>query len=180
MRGIFAAACCGMLAIQAGMAWADTRAEVLGGIARCGGIAEDRQWLQCVYGAVQPMRAQLGLPPAPLAQQKLVPPPVPGAPAPALAAASPPPRPGFFDRLLTHTVEKPEPPSPMTTYSFDGGGLFTVALANGEVWKQSGGDDLHAHWNRPADDYTVVVLPGDGDTHKLKVGHEIFLAERVK
>jgi hypothetical protein len=57
------------------------------------------------------MRAQLGLLPAPAAQQNLVPPAIPGLPAPPIqatdaraiqgadAASNPPAKPGFFDRL---------------------------------------------------------------------------------
>ncbi len=57
---------------------ANARDDVLDGISRCGGIPDDRTWLDCVYGAAQPMRAQLGLPPALASQQKLVPPAIPG------------------------------------------------------------------------------------------------------
>jgi hypothetical protein len=38
---------------------------------RCGAIGAPRQWLDCYYGAAQPARAQLGLPPAPQAQIEL-------------------------------------------------------------------------------------------------------------
>ena len=73
-------------------ALAAARDDVLYGISRCGGIADDRTWLDCVYGAAQPMRAQLGLQPAPASQQKLVPPAVPGRaarrPAQAFGAAA--------------------------------------------------------------------------------------------
>ena len=55
-------------------AWADARDDVLSAIARCNVIHDNRVWLDCVYGAQQPMRALLGLPPAPEYQQRLVPP----------------------------------------------------------------------------------------------------------
>ncbi len=42
---------------------------------RCDSVADDRAWLNCYYGAVQPVRAELGLPPAPQSQQVLVPAP---------------------------------------------------------------------------------------------------------
>src|ERR1700761_4863169 len=82
------------LSAMAVPAMAGPRDDVLYGVSRCGGIADDRTWLDCVYGAAQPMRAQLGLPPAPAAQQKLVPPAMPGMAAPsfgggAAAAAAP-------------------------------------------------------------------------------------------
>ncbi|HUO02134.1 MAG TPA: hypothetical protein VMU31_05100 [Rhizomicrobium sp.] len=40
---------------------------------RCDSITDERTWLDCYYGAAQPVRAEIGLPPAPLSQQKLVP-----------------------------------------------------------------------------------------------------------
>src|ERR1700722_2387335 len=92
------------LTALAAPALAAARDDVLYGISRCGGIADDRTWLDCVYGAAQPMRAQLGLAPAPASQQKLVPSAVPGMPAPpaqAFGAAPPPERPGFLMRMLT-------------------------------------------------------------------------------
>src|ERR1700761_1703367 len=52
-----------------------TRDEVMSGAARCAGIADNRTWLDCFYGSAQPMRAILGLAPAPPGQIKLVPPP---------------------------------------------------------------------------------------------------------
>jgi hypothetical protein len=40
---------------------------------RCDGISDERSWLNCYYGAAQPVRGELGLPPAPASQQSLVP-----------------------------------------------------------------------------------------------------------
>jgi hypothetical protein len=40
---------------------------------RCDSISNERTWLDCYYGAAQPVRADLGLPPAPAGQQNLVP-----------------------------------------------------------------------------------------------------------
>ena len=71
-------------------ALAAPRDDVLFGISRCGGIADDRTWLDCVYGAAQPMRSKLGLPPAPASQQALVPPPIPGQAAPQAQAMAAP------------------------------------------------------------------------------------------
>ena len=82
---------------------AATRDDVMYAASRCGGIEDSRTWLDCYYGAAQPMRAELGLPPAPVSQQNLVPAAIPGVPAPPSQAAatppSPPPQKGFFDRL---------------------------------------------------------------------------------
>ncbi|HUO02676.1 MAG TPA: hypothetical protein VMU31_07850 [Rhizomicrobium sp.] len=40
---------------------------------RCDALPDERNWLDCYYGAAQPVRAELSLPPAPAAQQALVP-----------------------------------------------------------------------------------------------------------
>ena len=40
---------------------------------RCDSITDEHTWLDCYYGAAQPVRAELGLPPAPVSQQSLVP-----------------------------------------------------------------------------------------------------------
>jgi hypothetical protein len=70
-------------------AHAATRDDVMYGASRCGGIQDNRAWLDCYYGAAQPMRAELGLTPAPLSQQNLVPAAIPGVPAPQSHAATP-------------------------------------------------------------------------------------------
>ena len=52
-----------------------TRDDVLANLQRCAGFTDNHTWLNCYYGAVQPVRAELALPPAPQSQQALVPPP---------------------------------------------------------------------------------------------------------
>lgn len=47
------------------------RDDALSGAFRCAVIADSRQWLDCYYGAAQPVRAALGLPPALAAQVRL-------------------------------------------------------------------------------------------------------------
>jgi hypothetical protein len=51
------------------------RDEVRAASSRCDNITDERTWLDCYYGAAQPVRAELGLPPALASQQSLVPPP---------------------------------------------------------------------------------------------------------
>ncbi|HWF64279.1 MAG TPA: hypothetical protein VN685_06685 [Rhizomicrobium sp.] len=70
-------------------AQAGPRDDVKSASARCDSISDDHTWLNCYYGAAQPVRAELGLPAAPDSQQSLVPPP--DQPAPE--------RRGFFSRL---------------------------------------------------------------------------------
>jgi hypothetical protein len=51
------------------------RNQVKAGSMRCDGVTDDRTWLDCYYGAAQPVRSELGLAPAPASQQSLVPSP---------------------------------------------------------------------------------------------------------
>jgi len=55
-------------AILPGVAQARTHDDVMAGAFRCAVTANGRQWLDCYYGAAQPLRGQLGLVPAPAAQ----------------------------------------------------------------------------------------------------------------
>jgi hypothetical protein len=57
--------------LAASPAQARPRDEALSGAFRCAVIADSRQWLDCYYGAAQPVRAALGMPPALPAQVKL-------------------------------------------------------------------------------------------------------------
>ena len=107
--------------VAASQAQADPRSDVLAGIQRCGVIHDDRVWLDCVYGANQPMRAQLGLSPAPEFQQRLVPPA--GTIAPQQMSSNAPPtqavprtnaKPGFLTRMLG--TDPPRAVSRMTSY----------------------------------------------------------------
>ncbi|HEY2010295.1 MAG TPA: hypothetical protein VGH23_15000 [Rhizomicrobium sp.] len=70
-----------LLAVMVSSAAARPRDDVMGGAYRCAGIANSRQWLDCYYGVAQPVRAELGLPPAPQPQMTLAAqPPVGGTP----------------------------------------------------------------------------------------------------
>ncbi|HVW75947.1 MAG TPA: hypothetical protein VHC39_20080 [Rhizomicrobium sp.] len=158
---------------------ADTRDEVLSGIQRCGVIHDDRVWLDCLYGADQPMRAHLGLQPAPEFQQRLVPAgpvmPLSSMPAEPAAAPSPPgatrPAPrrktGFFAALLGETA--PVSVSKMASYRYDKSGAFIVTLENGQQWRQTDVDSgARASWMRPPSTYTVTVTPGAFGSYSLR------------
>jgi hypothetical protein len=147
----------------AGPALAGPREDTLGGISRCAALPDDRTFLDCIYGAVEPMRSELGLPPALAAQQRLVPPADPAlarsaAPPSAapVAAARPPSRDeGIFGGIAGGTSLK------MASYSFDKRGLFTVTLSDGSVWRQDTNDTNFAHFSGKASSYPVTVLHGD-------------------
>ena len=68
-------------AVLAAPAQARPRDEALSGAFRCASVPDSRQWLDCYYGAAQPVRAALGLAPALAGQVKLAAvPPGGGAP----------------------------------------------------------------------------------------------------
>jgi len=70
-----------ILLVLAMPAQARPRDDVLSGAFRCAVIADSRMWLDCYYGAAQPARAALSMPPALAAQVKLAAaPPAGGAP----------------------------------------------------------------------------------------------------
>lgn len=46
--------------------------EVMSLAFKCGAVGDLRTWLDCYYGAAQPMRSAIGLPPVPPAQSRLV------------------------------------------------------------------------------------------------------------
>jgi len=128
---------------------------------RCNGVADERQWLNCYYAAAGPVRAQLGLPPAPQA-----PPPIPGN-APMVASARPggQPAPGHAALPTAGWVQ-------MSSYRFNRNGIFTIVLANGQQWQQLSGDTNLAHWHKPAESYQIRITRGALHSLNLKVKGE--------
>jgi hypothetical protein len=123
------------------------RDSVMRAAAGCGTQADERGWLNCYYAAAQPMRATLHLTPAPQ----------------VASAAQPialPPRPTDIGRPASVSGDGVPVQSRMAAYSFDKYGLFTVTLANGQVWRQVDGDTDYAHWKKPASTYTAHVTAG--------------------
>jgi hypothetical protein len=170
-------------------ALAGPREDSLAAVSRCAGLPDDRTFLDCVYGAMQPMRAQLGLPPAPDGQQRLVPPPyypsrnaLPPSAQAAMPPASDPVQPqasnnsGVFDGVFAGGGLH------MASYTFDKRGLFTVTLSDGSVWKQNTNDTNFAHFAGPASKYPVTIHPGDYGKARMNVRGEDgpFLVERVR
>lgn len=158
-------------------ALAGTREDVLSGAIRCGGIADDRAWLDCYYGAAQPMRAQLGLTPAPAAQTQLVP--------AGKAAPVPPPPAGersngimgdlFGGKLLAGNIRA-------AAIRFDKRGIFTITLADGEVWQQEQGDNSFADWREPPSHYIVTIRQGALGSANLKVqgDSKVYKVRRIR
>ena len=61
-----------LLLVAASPALARPRDDVMAGAYRCASIAASRQWLDCFYGAAQPVRAELALPSVSAQQSGLV------------------------------------------------------------------------------------------------------------
>jgi hypothetical protein len=161
-----------------------TRDDVMDNVARCAAIADNHIWLNCYYGAAQPMRGKLGLPPAPESQTALVtnaPPP----PPPPMAKSDSGGWLGIGNVFgSTNSTSdgdfRPGVAMRLTNYTFTGG-LFTVTLSDGEVWKQSPYDDLRAHWKDPAHDLVVMVTEDMMGSHVLRVkGDHDYRVMRIK
>jgi hypothetical protein len=175
--------CAGIFLASAAPVQADTRDDVLSGIQRCGVIRDDRTWLDCIYGANQPMRTQLGLPPAPEFQQRLVPVIQPGIAQPPLrSVARPAPRKkaGFFATLLGET--QPVAVSKMASYRYEKNGAFIVALENGQEWRQTDVDGGTASWMKAPSTYTVTITPGAFGSYSLHTSDNprVYKVEPVK
>jgi hypothetical protein len=123
---------------------------------RCNGVADERQWLNCYYAAAGPVRAQLGLAPAPQTA------PIPGN-APMVASLQPGRQPATLP--AAGWVQ-------MSSYQFDRNGIFTIVLANGQHWRQLSGDTNLAHWKKPAASYQVRITHGALHSLNLKVKGE--------
>ena len=181
-----------MANLTATAALAGARDDVLAGIARCGTLSDDRQWLDCLYGSAQPMRAQLGLAPAPAAQIRLVPgsgigmAAPPASPrAPVMAAAAPPPMPvrksgGLLQDLAGGASVVPR--MGLRSYSFDASNHFTIILADGQVWQQQSGDASMATWNQPASRYVATIRKGAFGSDNLEIAgdNRVYEVRRIR
>jgi len=131
---------------------------------RCNNLGDDRQWLSCYYEAAQPVRAQLGLSPAPQAPAGVA---KPGANV----------NPGGAPGRVASRVERPGPAIPnqnqgwlqLASYSFNRYGIFTLSLSNGQQWRQLSGDTSLAHWTKPPAHYWVRISRGALGSVNLKI-----------
>ena len=184
MRKILFAA---MLAIGAGapgMVLADAREDVVRSMTRCAAYTEDRQWLECYYGAAQPMRAWLGLPPAPQSQLKLLQgqpqtsaplsASLPSTVTRAATRTGPPPptkRSGILDVFGGSDVVKN---TPIQSYEMSRNGNFVITLPDGQVWRQTDGDASKSpvRWTQPASSMRVTISQAAMHTFNLVVNDE--------
>jgi hypothetical protein len=159
-------------------AQADAREEVVSGLTRCANLTDDRQWLECYYGAAQPMRAWLGLPPAPQSQLKLLQtqPQTSALPATVSHAAvrsGPPPMPkksGILDMFGGDDVVNN---APIKSYEISREG-FAVTLPDGQVWAQTDDDAAKnpVRWRQPASSMRVTIRQGAMHSFNLVLNDE--------
>jgi hypothetical protein len=154
---------------------AGTRDNVYAAFARCNQFQDNRQWLNCIYGAAQPMRGELGLPPAPDSQVRMV--PAEGNAQAANQLNNPPATPdpphrrtGFFSYLLggNSIIESAK----LKSYNFDRSGHFMVVLSNGEIWQQAADDQVLASWRASPAQYVVSIQTGALGSYTLMVDGE--------
>ena len=172
-------------------ALAGPREDVYSASLRCSAIMDDRSWLECYYGAAQPMRGQLQLPPAPASQTALIPQSIPGAPVPNVSVAGAPTaaslavRPalpqakGPVTRTLEFLTGGDALVSKVAIKSYEGGGYgsFTVVLANGQEWRQIDSQPRLVKWRNRPDLHRVTIWKGAMNTFNLGFDDE---ADRYK
>ena len=183
--------CAGLVALAAPAMADPTRDDVMTALQRCAGFTDNRTWLNCYYGAAQPMRAQLGLSPAPDSQVSLVgtapvPPPPPMNSASSTAKSGGGWFSGITDIFDSSTNSSPDSDfgtgaMRLASFSYGKDGLFTATLSDGEVWTQSPYDNLRAHWSGQATNYTVMVSSDMFGSHTMRVkGDHDYRVIRVK
>ena len=152
----------------------DTRDDVYAGSQRCRILQDDRAWLECIYGAQQPMRAKLGLPPATEVQQRLVPsadslPAMVAAPQAMPTSSQPQPsvqphRRASLMQILTGSAP-PVAVSALASVQYDSQGAFVVTLQNGQVWRQVNALGQRARLKVGA---RITITPGAMGSYNLK------------
>jgi hypothetical protein len=189
---------------------ADSRDVAKDRMARCDDIAQTRQYLDCLYAALQPLRAELGLAPAPQAPtyaplfaSTLAP-----RVTPSSASASQPPQQtgpmGLIDRVITGEVFMNGPKvapeqfglknakpgrgenvdqivQPIVSFVFNPDThIFDITLANGQVWRQEGYDEARAQWNKRGS-LIATISYGASGTFNLSVGdNTLYKVRRIK
>lgn len=143
---------------------ADVRVSVLSAAVACGGLENDRKWLDCYYGATNGMRARLGL--AAFGGVNPAPPPQPGVAA-VVASGAVATAPDWRPRPANYGMPFPLT-SQVKSFSVNQQGMFTIVLANGQTWRQLSGDTNYAGHVKPDD--TISISRGAFGSYNLRIG----------
>jgi hypothetical protein len=164
--------------LMPGLAFADAREDVVAGLTRCANLTDDRQWLDCYYGAAQPMRAWLGLSPAPQSQLKLLQTQpqtaaIPTTVSRATTRSGPPPMPKHSGLLDMFGGDDVINNSPIKSYEVGNDG-FTITLPDGQVWQQTDVDAAKnpVRWRQPASSMRVTIRQGAMRSFNLVLNDE--------
>ena len=164
--------------LMPGLAFADAREDVVAGLTRCANLTDDRQWLDCYYGAAQPMRAWLGLSPAPQAQLKLLQTQpqtaaIPTTVSRAATRSGPPPMPKHSGLLDMFGGDDVINNTPIKSYEVGNDG-FTITLPDGQVWQQTDDDAAKnpVRWRQPASSMRVTIRQGAMRSFNLVLNDE--------
>lgn len=155
-----------LVVLAATPAMAGPREDVYSASLRCSAIADDRAWLDCYYGAAQPMRGQLQLPAAPPSQTALIPPVIDAARPQARHA---PEQEGPVGRTLGYLAGGTVIASNVAVKAYEPGqpAGFTVTLANGQVWRQTDDQPRPVRWRDRVEAHHVTVWKGALNTFNL-------------
>jgi hypothetical protein len=189
---------------------ADSRDVAKDRMARCEDIAQTRQYLDCLYAALQPLRAELGLAPAPQAPTyaplfaSTLAPHVNSPPSSASQPSQKSGPMGLIDRIITGEVFMNGPKvapdqfglknakpgrgenvdqivQPIASFDLNPDThTFEITLANGQVWRQEGYDEARAQWNK-RDALVATISYGASGTFNLSVGdNTLYKVRRIK
>jgi hypothetical protein len=166
-----------LVVLAATPAMAGPREDVYSASLRCSAIADDRAWLDCYYGAAQPMRGQLQLPAVPASQTALIPPVIDGTGHPQ--ARSTPQKPGVVGQTLDYLTGGTVVVSNVAVQAYEPGQPtgFTVTLTNGQVWRQTDDQPRFIRWRNAPGAHRVTVWQGALNTLNLGFDDE---ADRYK
>jgi hypothetical protein len=128
----------------------EIRNRVMVAASRCYAVANDREWLDCYYGAAGPMRSALGLA-------------TPASREYPKQEASLPPEHARSELDFTKITSKVE------DFQFDRSRNFRITLSNGQAWQQVAGDTSYAHWKKPPGSYIAVITHGAFGSFNLQM-----------
>src|SRR5438067_11852127 len=147
-------------------AWAGPRADAAAAMLRCDRLKDNAAWLECHERATTQMRAVLSA--APRAS-----PPAPSAGG-ARSSNSAGAAPSFGEESLSRRPRgSASAPRRLVArvqeVSFSKSGYFTIALDNGQWWRQVDGDTAYARFREPANRNVITIERGFLGSYNLHI-----------